>query len=392
MSNGDEGRRAEPPRTKKFVSPEAEIVWPAIKALDEASKHELLGRLGDHLAVAEDDRTPQGQRIARAVGALREAHRLFEAEGNQGPLTVEVFRRLRVEHPEAGWPPDSSIRRWLGGSWNDALRRARLETCHVLATSQQDRGRLGSCPSEPLPAKEQAMKHREAPTPPQFATPHDTLRRQPAVSFWVARIKAEPDAKPVGLSAEQLAAVYREVRGGRRSDAFEHAYQAHLRDLTLVVRAPDIEDPHEDLQLVFGLPEMQRFWAAWNPTLPARVPGQRRRGPQPRFSTAKAALCVLGMTGESAFLEDAFHALKRRAARDLRDPRSHCRGSCGSVAAGPWGDRPAVGDVVVSVGGAAPAEHRRPVHPAGPIHTVRAAGVSARALLAGRTARADRRL
>jgi hypothetical protein len=183
MSNGDEGRRAEPPRTKKFVSPEAEIVWPAIKALDEASKHELLGRLGDHLAVAEDDRTPQGQRIARAVGALREAHRLFEAEGNQGPLTVEVFRRLRVEHPEAGWPPDSSIRRWLGGSWNDALRRARLETCHVLATSQQDRGRLGSCPSEPLPAKEQAMKHREAPTPPQFATPHDTLRRQAAVSF-----------------------------------------------------------------------------------------------------------------------------------------------------------------------------------------------------------------
>lgn len=30
-------------------------------------------------------------------------------------------------HPECGWPPDSSIRRWLGGSWNDALRAARLE-------------------------------------------------------------------------------------------------------------------------------------------------------------------------------------------------------------------------------------------------------------------------
>ncbi len=50
--------------------------------------------------------------------------------------------------------------------------------------------------------------------------------------------------------------------------------------------------------------------------LPARIPGQSRRGPQPNFSTAKAAMCVLGMTGESAFLEDAYISLKRD--QDLR--------------------------------------------------------------------------
>src|SRR5437879_162621 len=120
MSESNDGQwRAEPPRTKKFVSPEAEIVWPAIRALDEAAKHELLALLGQPLALAEHDRTPQGERIARAVAALREAHDLYRAEGGDGPLTVEIFRRLRVEHPQAGWPPDASIRRWLGGSWND---------------------------------------------------------------------------------------------------------------------------------------------------------------------------------------------------------------------------------------------------------------------------------
>ena len=127
MTDPDE-RRAEPPRTKRFNDPEAEVVWPAILMLPEAAKHELARRLGEHLAIAEDRTTPQGERVARAVTALREALTRHHAGGGTGPLSVEAFRALRACHPDHGWPPDASIRRWLGGSWNDALRRARLET------------------------------------------------------------------------------------------------------------------------------------------------------------------------------------------------------------------------------------------------------------------------
>ncbi len=45
----------------------------------------------------------------------------------QSPSVLE-FRRLRDENPAAGWPDDGSIRRWLGGRWNEALSRAHLET------------------------------------------------------------------------------------------------------------------------------------------------------------------------------------------------------------------------------------------------------------------------
>jgi hypothetical protein len=127
MHDPDDERRAEPPRTKQFTDSDAEVIWPAVMALPEALKHQLHQRLGELLAVAEDRSTPQTLRVARAISALREAHALFEAAGGEGPLAVEVFRALRHQHKERGWPPDASIRRWLGGSWNDALRSARLE-------------------------------------------------------------------------------------------------------------------------------------------------------------------------------------------------------------------------------------------------------------------------
>jgi hypothetical protein len=127
MHEHEQERRIDPPRTKRFSDPEAEVVWPAIMMLPEGLQHELHRRLGEHLAVSEDRSTPQGARVARAVRALREAHDLHVAAAGEGPLTVEVFRVLRERHREFGWPPDTSIRRWLGGSWNDALRAARLE-------------------------------------------------------------------------------------------------------------------------------------------------------------------------------------------------------------------------------------------------------------------------
>ena len=43
-------------------------------------------------------------------------------------LTSYAYERLRCELGRKGdWPPESSIRRFVGGTWNDALRRAALD-------------------------------------------------------------------------------------------------------------------------------------------------------------------------------------------------------------------------------------------------------------------------
>jgi hypothetical protein len=117
-----------PPRGELFTDPAARVIWPAIIALPEAVKHDVLKALGNHLALSHERDTPHGQRVARAVAALREAYDLHVASGGVGPLSVERYRELRQHQARHGWPPDASVRRWLGGSWNDALKSARLET------------------------------------------------------------------------------------------------------------------------------------------------------------------------------------------------------------------------------------------------------------------------
>lgn len=117
---------AEPARGELFADPGLRAVWPAILKLSEPAKHQALEALREHLALAHLRSTPSETREARAVSALREAVALLRAEGSDDPLTLDHFRRLRDQHPANGWPPDSSIRRWMGGSWNDALRRAHL--------------------------------------------------------------------------------------------------------------------------------------------------------------------------------------------------------------------------------------------------------------------------
>jgi hypothetical protein len=126
--------RPQPPRGELFADPGAKVVWAAILALDVGMQHAVYQQLASELAVSEDQASKHGRRLARAVGALREAAELLTAQNadlassqDAPALGVEAYRRLRRRHPEAGWPPDSSIRRWLGGSWNDALRRAQLE-------------------------------------------------------------------------------------------------------------------------------------------------------------------------------------------------------------------------------------------------------------------------
>lgn len=125
--SGQPQPRTSPPRGQQFSDPQCDVVWAAVQALDEASKHELLHRLGGHVAVSEDRDGPHAVRKARAVAALREAHSIHARESGDRSLPVAVFRALRSQYSECGWPPDGSIRRWMGGNWNDALRQAGLE-------------------------------------------------------------------------------------------------------------------------------------------------------------------------------------------------------------------------------------------------------------------------
>lgn len=116
--------RHEVPRGELFADSSAQMVWAAICALEEGAQHDVLRSLRERLAVSGERSTPHEVRVARAVAALREAADLCDVGEH---LSIQVFKRLREERAEFGWPPESSVRRWLGGSWNDALRRAGLD-------------------------------------------------------------------------------------------------------------------------------------------------------------------------------------------------------------------------------------------------------------------------
>jgi hypothetical protein len=132
------------------------------------------------------------------------------------------------------------------------------------------------------------------------------MARDPRVKKWVKRLKGDPEAIPNDLSREELAFVMREVSGRRVASEYDRRYEQAMRDTMPRLAAPVMNDPHADLALMLGLPEMQQFWAAWEPE---RSP--YARGPRPKVSAAKAALCLMGMTGTSAHLDDAVNALRR---------------------------------------------------------------------------------
>jgi hypothetical protein len=115
-----------PPPGGRFSDPTLEPIWAAIEILDEAAKHELLDYIQERLAVAGSENRAPRSRTARLVRALREAAKVLVKEDPEAELSVETYRRLRSGNPDYDWPSDGSIRRWVAGSWNDALRRARL--------------------------------------------------------------------------------------------------------------------------------------------------------------------------------------------------------------------------------------------------------------------------
>jgi hypothetical protein len=111
-------------RLRVFSDPAAEVVWAGVMALDVALQHEVLRELASTIAVAPSDRlTSVSKKIRSAVAALHEAHDLL----GRSP-SVRDYIHLREQLPELDFPPESNIRSWLGGGWNDCLRRCLLPT------------------------------------------------------------------------------------------------------------------------------------------------------------------------------------------------------------------------------------------------------------------------
>jgi hypothetical protein len=128
----DDPRGGVPPMGELFNDPNARLVWAALEALDEAQLHLVLAHLQQKVLLPDVRGGVHATRIARAVGALREAADALRVQ--QGltaldtiQLTEDEYERLRRVHPRAGWPPAPTLRRWMGGGWNDALRQAQLK-------------------------------------------------------------------------------------------------------------------------------------------------------------------------------------------------------------------------------------------------------------------------
>jgi hypothetical protein len=120
-------KRPRPARGELFADAGARAVWAALLSLDEAELHLVYRELQSRLAAPQAHRSKTEERVAQAIAALNEAADLLESEDKPRLVSIESYRRLRAEHPESNWPPDGSLRRWLGGSWNQALKRAALK-------------------------------------------------------------------------------------------------------------------------------------------------------------------------------------------------------------------------------------------------------------------------
>jgi len=99
------------------------VIWAAITQLDEGEQHELLTELQTHLALTPTLKTTQSARRLRAVESLRQAAELL----GKSP-SMNAYRALRADQPGEGLIADGSIRHALGGTWNDCLKQAHLET------------------------------------------------------------------------------------------------------------------------------------------------------------------------------------------------------------------------------------------------------------------------
>jgi hypothetical protein len=114
-------RQGVPPR-RRFEDPLSEMAWRVIEQLDAGLQHELLRELATSLAVSAGNPRSQADKVRAAVVAVREVAELL----GYSP-SIKDYRAARVALPELKLPPDGTLRRWLGGNWNECLRRALLD-------------------------------------------------------------------------------------------------------------------------------------------------------------------------------------------------------------------------------------------------------------------------
>jgi hypothetical protein len=107
----------------KFNDPMCNQVWAAVMTLDLPSQFQLLRELAGRFALTTGNATTRGDRIRKAIADLHTVADIYAHTPSVGE-----YRTLRSRFPELGLAPDGTIRRWLGGSWNDCLRLAFLDT------------------------------------------------------------------------------------------------------------------------------------------------------------------------------------------------------------------------------------------------------------------------
>ncbi len=113
---------SERPRGELFSDPGAKVVWAGICALDEGTQHQVLAELRQRLGNPDERTGPLARKEARGIGCLRRAADALGRSPSQ-----RAYRDLRNTRPDFELPPDGSVRNWLGGNWNAALERAKLD-------------------------------------------------------------------------------------------------------------------------------------------------------------------------------------------------------------------------------------------------------------------------
>jgi hypothetical protein len=109
-------------RRHRFGNVELDFIWAGIETLDPGLQHALLRELATLHAQSALSPRSDADKVRAAVVALREVAEIL----GHSP-TIREYRKCQAALPELGLPPDGSIRRWLGGSWNDCLTRALLD-------------------------------------------------------------------------------------------------------------------------------------------------------------------------------------------------------------------------------------------------------------------------
>lgn len=117
-----------PPRGSFFSQDGADVVFAAIRTLDESTRQQVLVELQQLMADPDERDTPFHRRVAKAMLAVREAHAINLAVTGSEQLTSYRYDQLQQERMDRhDWPPIATVRSWLAArSWNEVLARCHL--------------------------------------------------------------------------------------------------------------------------------------------------------------------------------------------------------------------------------------------------------------------------